>query len=116
MSRPKKIIIAGLIAVGGLLALGLAIQQWTMARGHRALYALAKEGGFCKTETCEEGMAYATDYLGTEFGLSPRMVQWCMGVDSIAHQEFAFGNPVKTALTNVMYIPCGDPSSDTTEE
>ncbi|KXF77388.1 hypothetical protein ATN84_08335 [Paramesorhizobium deserti] len=116
MNRPKKIMIAGFTVIVGLLVAGLVIQQWTMARGHRAVYNLAKEGGFCKTDGCEEGMAYATDYLGTEFGLSPQMVQWCMGVDSIAHQKLAFGNAMKTVLTNAMYIPCGDPSSDTTEE
>ncbi len=113
MSRQKKILLAAGFAV---LALFLALSQWTMAKGHKALYALAKEGGFCKTEGCEEGMAYASDYLGTEFGHSPRMVRWCMGVDAIAEEKLAFGNSLKGALTHVLYIPCGDPNVDVTEE
>ncbi|RCS24360.1 hypothetical protein DUT91_08745 [Phyllobacterium salinisoli] len=116
MSRTRKFTITGVVFAAVLLAAGLALQQWTMAKGHKALYDLAKEGGFCKTDHCEEGMTYASDYLGNEFGLSARMVQWCMGVDSIAHQNPASGNPVKKVLTDAMYIPCGDPSGDTTEE
>ncbi|PRD42273.1 hypothetical protein C5748_17605 [Phyllobacterium phragmitis] len=116
MSRLKKITVTAVAIVAGLLAAGLALQQWTMARGHKALYELAKEGGFCKTDKCQEGMNYASAYLGNEFGLSPQMVKWCMGVDSIAHQNVTFGNSIKKILTNAMYVPCGDPIGDTTEE
>lgn len=116
MSRSKKIILTGFACLAVLLAVGLPLQQWTMAKGQKALHELAKEGGFCKTDGCEEGMAYASEYLGGEFGHSPAMVRWCMGVDVIAREELAFGNGLKPALTFLLYIPCGDAGSDATEE
>ncbi|PYE88197.1 hypothetical protein [Phyllobacterium leguminum] len=116
MNRTKKIALAGSACLAMLLAGGVALQQWTMAKGQKALHELAKEGGFCKTDGCEEGMAYASDYLGAEFGHSPKMVRWCMGVDVIAREESSLSNGLKAALTSILYIPCGDPNSDATEE
>ena len=113
MSRTKKIILTGFACLAILL---LVAGQWTMAKGQKALHELAKEGGFCKTDGCEEGMAYASEYLGGEFGQSPIMVRWCMGVDVISREELAFGNNLKPALTFLLYIPCGDAGSDATEE
>jgi hypothetical protein len=114
MSRKKKIIIIGFACLAVLLAGAVALQQWTMAKGQKALHELAKEGGFCKTEGCEEGMAYASEYLGGEFGQSQAMVRWCMGVDVIAREEP--GDKLKAALSTLLYIPCGENGSEATEE
>jgi hypothetical protein len=116
MKRPKKPLLAGLAVLAVLVAAGAPLYKWTMGKGEKALHELAKEGGFCKTDTCEEGMTYASEYLGGEFGISPRMVRWCMGVDAVAHENLVFGDALKTVLTTAMYIPCGDPNIDATEE
>lgn len=104
LSGKKRI---ALSIIGVLLIALFTCWYWVTSTGRAALLDLAREGKFCKTEQCDEGVDYAATYLGDEFGLSPRMVKWCMGVDNLALGENH--GRTKSALINLLYMPCGDP-------
>lgn len=101
-----------LIATGGILTVAATgTYFYTMSAGQNSLKQLAQDGGFCKQADCADGMDYAKSYLSTEFGLSPRGVQWCMGVDDIANRDFFLGESAKTLLTEMLYLPCNQDGS-----
>ncbi len=110
----KRKILIGLIGIGALLAVAaIATYAYTMSLGKQSLRQLAQEGGFCKQADCADGMDYASSFLSNEFGLSPRGVQWCIGVDEISRRDFFLGESAKTMLTEMLYIPCnGDGTGD----
>lgn len=107
----RKAVIA-LIGIGGVVAVSCAgTYFYTMSVGQQSLKQLAQEGGFCKDASqtdCADGIDYAKSYLSTEFGLSPRGVQWCIGVDEIARRDFILGETAKTLFTELLYLPCND--------
>lgn len=107
----RKAVIA-LIGIGGVVAASCAgTYFYTMSAGQQSLKQLAQEGGFCKDTRqtdCADGVEYAKSYLSTEFGLSPRGVQWCIGVDEIAGHDFLLGETVKTLFTEMLYLPCNE--------
>ncbi|MGU3398757.1 hypothetical protein ACLBWS_03295 [Brucellaceae bacterium D45D] len=104
----------GIIAIGG--AVPFAVEPVVVKIGENSIRQLARDGNFCKTDNCDEGMDYAVAFLETNYGLSPHDVKWCMGVDAIAHYELPFGNGVKKSMTDRMYERCGDASSDENED
>lgn len=111
----RKAVIA-CIGLGGLIAVAAAgTYFYTMSLGHHSLLQLAQEGGFCKQETpnkdCADGIDYAKSVLSNEFGLSPRGVQWCIGVDEISRGNFILGESARTLFTEMLYLPCNDDSS-----
>jgi len=115
MRRSIKYTLAGLIviAIGG--ALPFAIEPLVVKLGEGSIRQLARDGKFCKTDTCEDGVEYVTAFLETNYGLSPHDVKWCMGVDVISHYELPFGNNLKKSVTDRMYARCGDPRQDEAE-
>ncbi|MDR6430796.1 hypothetical protein [Brucella pseudogrignonensis] len=112
MRRSIKFTIIGLviIALGG--ATPFAIEPIVKKIGEGSILQLAKDGNFCTTDDCEEGITYAIGFLETNYGLSPDNVKWCMGVDVIANYELPFGNALKKSITDQMYSRCGDPAQD----
>lgn len=112
MRRSVKYTIIGLVivALGG--AIPFALEPVVKKIGESSIRQLAKDGNFCKTDDCEEGINYAIGFLETNYGLSPDNVKWCMGVDVIANYELPFGNGLKKSITDQMYSRCGDPALD----
>lgn len=104
----------GIIAIGG--AAPFAVEPIVVKIGESSIRQLAREGNFCKTENCDDGYDYALAFLETNYGLSPRDVKWCMGVDVIAHYELPFGNGLKNTLTDQMYARCGDTRQDDAQD
>lgn len=93
-----------------LLAVGASASWYKItSMGHDALFALAKEGQFCKTSGCSDGVDYAKSYLAEEFGLSPRLVEWCMGVDALGGTRPQANVTFSSGLLDALYLPCGEP-------
>ncbi|MBV2144621.1 hypothetical protein KUG47_14065 [Falsochrobactrum sp. TDYN1] len=112
MRRSIKYTLIGLVIVALAGAAPLAVEPIVVKIGENSIRQLARDGNFCTTPDCEEGMNYVIGFLETNYGLSPENVKWCMGVDVIAHYELPFGNDMKNALTDQMYQRCGDPRQD----
>lgn len=104
----KKTIIALLTICGFVAVVCAGTYFYTMAVGNQSLLQLARDGGFCKQDDCVDGKNYAKSFLSTEFGLSPRAVQWCIGVDEIDNRDFVLGETVKSFFTEILYIPCNE--------
>ncbi|MGU3576308.1 hypothetical protein ACLBWZ_12275 [Brucellaceae bacterium C25G] len=112
MQKPVKIIIGGLVIIAILGSVPFMIRPYVEKVGLQSLEILAHEGGFCETDSCEEGVDYVVSFLETNYGLSKDEVKWCMGVDEIAHSEITFGNGIKNYVTDLMYNRCGNPILD----
>ena len=107
----RKTVIA-LIGICGVVAVAATgTYFYTMSIGKQSLKQLAQDGGFCKQQDCADGIDYAKSFLSTEFGLSPRGVQWCIGVDDIASRKFILGETAKSLFTELLYIPCNEDDS-----
>ncbi len=112
MRRSVKLTIIGLIIVAALGAVPFAAEPIVVKIGEKSVLQLARDGMFCKTDSCEDGVAYVIGFLEANYGLSPHDVKWCMGVDVIAHYKLPFGNTLKKSITDRMYRRCGDPRQD----
>lgn len=112
MQRSVKYTLIGLVFIALAGAAPFAIEPVVMKIGENSIRQLARDGNFCTTPDCDEGMNYVIGFLETNYELSPENVKWCMGVDVIAHYELPFGNTIKTTLTDHMYRRCGDPARD----
>lgn len=83
-----------------------------MSLGHEALRDIATQAKLCKSSDCAEGIVEASTFLGEEFGLSPRMVQWCVGVDTLAETPRADQAAKRSWWTELLYLPCGEPVTE----
>ncbi len=108
MRRSVKFTLIGLIVIAILGAVPFALEPLVIRLGEHSIRELAREGKFCKTDHCDEGVSYAIGVLETNYGLSPQDIKWCMGVNVIAHHQLPFGNDLKKHLTDLMYRRCGD--------
>lgn len=106
MQRRFKIILGGVMLVALVAVFPFAVTSYVSNRGDASLLALAKEGGFCTSEDCSEGVQYASTFLETNYGLSAADIRWCLGVDDIAHREWMIGNSLKLYITDKMYQKC----------
>ena len=112
MRRSLKYTLVGLVIVALLGAAPFALEPVVQKIGENSIRQLARDGNFCTTDKCDEGINYAIGFLETNYGLSPENVKWCMGVDVVAHYELPFGNGLKKLVTDQMYQRCGDPNQD----
>lgn len=112
MRRSIKYTLIGLVIIGLGGAAPFVIEPIVQKIGEGSIRQLAKDGNFCKTDDCADGITYVIGFLETNYGLSPNNVKWCMGVDVIANYELPFGNGLKKTITDKMYSRCGDPSQD----
>lgn len=104
--------IYGKIAAGVLVLLVVAaflLWERVSSIGHEALRDIATQTDLCKTVGCSEGIEDAAAYLGEEFGLSPRMVEWCVGVDTLSERMGSKGLVNRSWWINLLYQPCGEP-------
>ncbi|SFT77755.1 hypothetical protein [Mesorhizobium sp. YR577] len=103
------------IAAGFLLLLAVfAFMVWyrTSSIGHEALRDIATQAQLCKTVGCSEGIDEAASYLAEQYGLSPSLVQWCVGVDTLSERDGAKGLVNRSWWINLLYEPCGDPITE----
>ncbi len=112
MRRSVKLTLTGLVLIALAGAVPFAAEPFVVKLGENSVRQLARDGNFCKTPDCAEGVDYALGFLETNYGLSPHDVKWCMGVDVIAHAQLPFGNGLKNAVAERMYKRCGDPRLD----
>ncbi|MBD8552905.1 hypothetical protein IFT84_00020 [Rhizobium sp. CFBP 8762] len=109
MSRRSVIVIA---VVAVILVTAVAVARWNLSLGKAALLQVAQQGNLCKSPDCSDGITYAANYLGQQFGLSAELVTWCMGVDSQSGGRTAVHGTVKTIWLNTLYLPCGEPITE----
>lgn len=95
-----------------VLAAALYVGYRTMSLGHDALRDIATQAKLCKTDGCAEGSDEAATFLGEEFGLSPRMVQWCVGVDTLTEEPGANKVAGRSWWVELLYTPCGEPVTE----
>ncbi|PSJ59719.1 hypothetical protein [Pseudaminobacter soli (ex Li et al. 2025)] len=98
------------LGVAALLVVALFVGWYRVASiGHEALRDVATQANLCKTVGCSEGIDEASSYLAEEFGLSPRLVEWCVGVDTLSERTGSKGLVNRSWWINLLYEPCGDP-------
>ncbi|MDH6229614.1 hypothetical protein M2281_000186 [Mesorhizobium soli] len=98
------------LGVAALLAVALFVVWYQVASiGHEALRDVATQANLCKTVGCSEGIDEASSYLAEEFGLSPRLVEWCTGVDTLSERMGSKGLVNRSWWIILLYKPCGEP-------
>ncbi len=70
MRRSIKYTFIGLVIVALAGAAPFAVEPVVQKIGEGSIRQLARDGNFCTTDDCEEGMNYAIDFLETNYGLS----------------------------------------------
>jgi len=106
VSRKKLLIIAIICLALGLI--GINLQSMLNSLGHRELYEIAHDKGYCKSESCEEGIKVATEFLSKKSGISQELVPWCMAANKIHFMNFYLLDPVKNKFTEWMYKRCAN--------
>ena len=100
-------ILGALVLVLAIIAGG--IWYWVTSSGQKALLDVARQAQLCKTDDCSEGLDEASSFLAQEFGLTPGLVKWCIGVDSIAGDTATRPNHNGNWFIETLYQPCGEP-------
>lgn len=98
------------LGVTALLVVAAFVMWYRVASiGQEALRDIATQANLCKTAGCSEGIDEASSYLAEEFGLSPRLVEWCVGVDTLSESMGHKGVANRSWWINFLYKPCGEP-------
>jgi hypothetical protein len=85
------------------------VWYYTISLGREALRDVATQAQLCKTAACSEGMEEAAAYLAEEYGLTPQLVEWCVGVDTLSERSGKAGLVNRSWWINLLYQPCGEP-------
>jgi hypothetical protein len=101
--RPFKI--GAGVGLGALVLFGY--YQFTMYEGRSALIDLAREKNLCSDDRCDDGLKIVEDLMQKEKGISPGLLEWCVGVDDWADTRVARGGAIKDIMVWAMYLPCG---------
>ena len=97
------------VVFAAILLAAFSVGYRTMSLGNEALHDIAAQANLCKTENCAEGIDEASAFISGEFGLSPRLVQWCVGVDTLAEDARREAPDDRTWWVELLYRPCGEP-------
>jgi len=103
-------IAAGILAL--LVVAAFVLWYRVASIGQEALRDVATQANLCKTVSCAEGIDEASSYLAEEFGLSPRLVEWCVGVDTLSERMGSKGLVNRSWWINLLYQPCGEPITE----
>ena len=79
--------------------------------GRDALRELAQKHGHCEDAGCARGVAEVEAFIAKKSGLSPMMIEWCVGVDDWAAARVHRHGWAKSLVVSAMYLPC-DPLRD----
>lgn len=102
-----KQLIAAFVVAFLLPIAGYGLWAWTTSMGHKAVVEIAREKGLCTDTECEEGTRLALLTVSESTGMSPAMIEWCVGVDDWAATPVRRGGWMKAILIEGMYLPCG---------
>ena len=102
----KKIWIFGLIVLIIIAAIPISFNSLVNWLGKSELYAFAEDKNYCRTESCEEGIAYVTELLHKQSGIDAKDVPWCMATNRIYYTDLYSLNGLKVKFTNWMYETC----------
>lgn len=80
---------------------------WISSLGHEAVVAIAKERGLCGDAACVDGTMHVYTVVGQDFGLSPGLIDWCVGTDDFAATRVYRGGWIKAPALYLMRLPCG---------
>lgn len=74
--------------------------------GKMELYNFAKDKNYCRSENCDEGIAYVTELLHKQSGIPSEDVPWCMATNRFYYADLHFLNALKMKFTDWMYKGC----------
>mgnify|MGYP001202546102 CR=1 FL=1 len=95
------------IGMSVAFALLVGVWWWVSSTGHEAIVSLAREKGLCRDAACISGTMHVYEVIGEKYGLSPGMLDWCVGTDDIAATRVYRGGGIKTIMVEIMRTPCG---------
>lgn len=98
LSVPVLIIIIVLLVLG--------VKPVLTALGKHELYRFAVEKNYCRSESCEDGIAYVTALLQKEYRVQADTVPWCMAANRIYFTDLSFANAIKAKFAEWMYQSC----------
>lgn len=103
----KKTWIISLIMLLVVVMLGfLSFTPFINYIGKSELYAFAHDKNYCRTDSCDEGIAYVTELLHKQSGISEKDVPWCMATNKIYYTDMRFLNGLKVKFADWMYQTC----------
>lgn len=89
-----------------LAGLGYGLWEWTTSMGRDRLIDDARTQNLCRSVECTEGIAQVSSLLGSKYGVSPSLIQWCIGVDRWAGTRARKVEWLKAIVVSGMYLPC----------
>lgn len=104
--QKKKWIIGFIVLLCIIIAVPLSFHMAIDHLGRSELYAFAQDKNYCRTESCDEGIAYVTELLHNQSGIDEKDVPWCMATNRIYYTDFYSLNGLKVKFTNWMYQTC----------
>lgn len=102
----KKKWIVGIVVVVIIAAIPLSFDSLVNQLGRSELYAFAQDKNYCRTKSCDEGIAYVTELLHKQSGIDEKDVPWCMATNRIYYTDLYSLNGLKVKFTNWMYETC----------
>ncbi|WP_297323309.1 hypothetical protein [uncultured Bartonella sp.] len=102
----KKWIVGLILLIGIVAAIPLTFNLFVDWLGRSELYAFAQDKNYCRTESCDEGIAYVTELLHKQSGIDEKNVPWCMATNRIYYTDLYSLNGLKVKFTNWMYQTC----------
>lgn len=102
----KKWIVGLILLIGIVAAIPLTFNLFVDRLGRSELYAFAQDKNYCRTENCDEGIAYVTQLLHKQSGIDEKDVPWCMATNRIYYTDLYSLNGLKMKFTNWMYQTC----------
>lgn len=102
----KKWVVGFILLILVIVAIPLSFDTLINRLGRSELYAFAQDKNYCRTESCEEGIAYVTELLHKQSGIDEKDVPWCMATNRIYYTDLYSLNGLKVKFTNWMYETC----------
>lgn len=102
----KKWVVGFIVLILVIVAIPLSFDTLINRLGQSELYAFAQDKNYCRTESCEEGIAYVTELLHKQSGIDEKDVPWCMATNRIYYTDLYSLNGLKVKFTNWMYETC----------
>lgn len=104
--RKKKWIVGFILLIIIIAAIPLSFDALINRLGRSELYAFAQDKNYCRTESCNEGVAYVIELLHKQSGIDKKDVPWCMATNRIYYTDLYSLNGLKVKFTNWMYKTC----------
>lgn len=106
MANKKYRFLSVPVLIGIIMLLVLGAKPALTALGKHELYRFAVEKNYCRSESCEDGIAYVTALLQKEYRIPADIVPWCMAANRVYFTDLSFANAIKVKFAEWMYQSC----------